>query len=193
MSIKYRGLFVSKLRKALAELPHSLYDNLFKKKWVVYAKPPFGTPEHIIEYLRRYTHKIAISNYRILSIDKTARTVTFNLKNYRNQGKKTTQTLTVKGFIRRFQNHILPKGFTRIRHYGFLSSSWKPKLPQLQQQLMDRAIETIVVLVAEEKTLHRRCRHRKTGVVRTLLTFDTRGPPKDYKTIAAHKILKYKQ
>ena len=67
------------------------------------------------------------------------------------------------------------------------------KLPQLQQQLMDRAIETIVVLVAEEKTLHRRCRHCKTGVVRTLLTFDTRGPPKDYTTIAAHKILKYKQ
>ncbi len=74
-----------------------------------------------------------------------------------------------------------------------MSSSWKQKLPQLQQQLMDRAIETIVVLVAEEKTLHRRCRHCKTGVVRTLLTFDTRGPPKDYKTIAGHKILKYKQ
>ena len=193
LSTKFRGVFVSKLRQSIPELSKELYDHLFAKKWVVYAKPPFGEPEHIIEYLGRYTHKIAISNYRILAIDKDARTVTFSLKNYRNQGKKTTQTLTVKEFIRRFQNHILPKGFTRIRHYGFLSSSWKQKLPQLQQQLMDRAIETIVILVAEEKTLHRRCRHCKTGVVRTLLTFDTRGPPKDYKTIAAHKILKYEQ
>jgi len=125
MSLKYRGRFVAKLRKALPGLPQSLYDKLFKNKWVVYAKPPFGRPEHVIEYLGRYTHKIAIGNYRISNIDKEKRTVTFSLKDYKNGGRKTTMTLTTKEFIRRFQLHILPKGLTRIRHYGFLSSSWK--------------------------------------------------------------------
>ena len=76
MSIKYRGLFVAKLRKALPRLPQSLYDDLFKKKWVIYAKPPFGRPEHVIEYLGRYTHKIATGNHRILDIDRNKRTVT---------------------------------------------------------------------------------------------------------------------
>ncbi|WP_299673094.1 transposase, partial [uncultured Polaribacter sp.] len=77
MSVKYRGVFVSKLRKQLPELPQTLYDALFKKRWVVYAKPPFGKPANVIEYLGRYTHKIAISNHRILAIDKEKRQVTF--------------------------------------------------------------------------------------------------------------------
>lgn len=125
LSIKFRGVFVAKLCKKLPERPQSLYDKLFSKNWVVYAKAPFGKPEHMIEYLERYTHKIAISNYRILAIDTQNKTVIFSLKEYRNQGNKTTQTLSTKDFIRRFHNHILLKGFTRIRHYGFLRSSWK--------------------------------------------------------------------
>lgn len=87
MSNKYRGLFVAKLRKALPELPQSLYDTLFKKDWVVYARPPFGRPEHVIEYLGRYTHKIAIGDHRILNIDKEKREVTFGLKDYRKGGQ----------------------------------------------------------------------------------------------------------
>lgn len=194
LSVKFRGVFVSKLRKQLPEVPQALYDKLFSKKWVVYAKAPFGKPEYVIEYLGRYTHKIAISNHRIITIDKLAKTVTFSLKDYRNQGKKTTQTLSIKDFIKRFQNHILPKGFTRIRHYGFLSSSWKKeKLPRLQLQLLDKDIEHIEILVTEEKTLHRRCRHCKKGILITLLTFDSRGPPKNHKKIAIRKTLKYKQ
>ncbi len=193
LSVKFRGVFVSKLRKQLPEIPQSLYDKLFSKKWVVYAKAPFGKPEHVIEYLGRYTHKIAISNHRILRVDKTNSTVSFSLKDYRNQGKKTIQTLSTKDFIKRFQNHILPKGFTRIRHYGFLSSSWKKeKLPRLQLQLADKDIEIIEVLADDEKSLPRRCRHCKKGNLVTLLTFDSRGPPKDYKKIATRKILKYK-
>lgn len=193
LSVKFRGVFVSKLRKQLPGLPQSLYDKLFIHKWLVYAKAPFGKSEHVIEYLGRYTHKIAISNHRLLRVDKTDRTVSFSLKNYRNHGKKTIQTLSTKDFIKRFQNHILPKGFTRIRHYGFLSSSWKKeKLPKLQLQLADKDIEFLEVLVAEESSLHRRCRHCKKGRLVTLLTFDSRGPPKDYKKIATRKILKYK-
>jgi hypothetical protein len=193
MSCKYRGCFVSKLRKALPELPQSLYDTLFKKEWVVYAKPPFGRPENVIEYLGRYTHKIAISNHRILAIDKEKRKVTFSLKDYKKEGKKTTLTLSTQEFIRRFQLHILPKGFTRIRHYGFLSSSWKKeKLPLLQLQLSNRNLEHIEAFAAPEKSLHRCCPSCKKKTLITLLTFDSRGPPKDYKEIIKAKLLKYK-
>jgi hypothetical protein len=192
ISTKYRGVFVSKLRKALPELPQSLYDNLFKKNWVVYAKPPFGKPENVIEYLGRYTHKIAISNHRIGSVDTQSRKVTFSLKDYKKDGKKITLTLSTKEFIRRFQLHILPKGFTRIRHYGFLSSSWKKnKLPLVQLQLAAKDLTHIQTFVSQEKSVHRCCPSCKKGTLITLLTFDSRGPPKNYKQIIKNKLLKF--
>ena len=80
MRTKDRGVFVSKLRKVLPELPQSLYDNLLKKKWGVYAKLPFGKPENVIEYLGRFIHKLAISNHRIGSLDIQRRKVAFTLK-----------------------------------------------------------------------------------------------------------------
>ena len=123
MSKVFRAKFVAELRKELPDLPQSLYDGLFKKKWMVFAKSAFKTNKSVIGYLGRYTHKIAISNYRILNIDKEQRTVTFSLKDYRKGGKKATQTLSTKEFIRRFAMHILPRGFTRIRHFGILSSA----------------------------------------------------------------------
>jgi hypothetical protein len=193
MSSKYRGVFVSKLRKKLPELPQSLYDTLFKTAWVVYAKPPFGSPKNVIEYLGRYTHKIAISNHRILNIDKVDKTVTFRLKDYRKGGQKTRLTLSTKEFIRRFQLHILPKGFTRIRHYGLLSSSWKKeKLPLLQLQLADKNLTHIEIFVAQEESLHGCCPSCKKGALITLLTFDSRGPPKNYNQVIKRKLLKYK-
>jgi hypothetical protein len=193
MSDKYRGRFAAKLRKALPQLPQSLYDNLFKKAWVVFSKPPFGKPENVIEYLGRYTHKIAISNHRILNIDKEKRKVIFSLKDYKKGGEKTTLELTSKEFIRRFQLHILPKGFTRIRHYGFLSSGWKKeKLPHLQLQLADKNLVYIETIVTQEKSLHRMCPSCRKGRLITLLTFDSRGPPKNYKEITQRILLKYK-
>jgi len=193
MSVKYRGLFTAKLRKALPGLPQSLYDNLFKKNWVVYAKPPFGKPENVIEYLGRYTHKIAIGNHRILNIDKENKTVTFRLKDYKKGGKKTTLTLSTKEFIRRFQFHILPKGFTRIRHYGFLGSSWKKeKLPLLQLQLSNKDLAHVETFEVREKSLHRVCPSCKKGTLITLLTFDSRGPPQNYKKIIKRKLLKFR-
>ena len=90
-------------------------------KWVVYAKEPFAGPAQVLRYLSRYTHRIAISNRRLISADK--RGVTFKHKDYRLDGSARFKTMTLAPdeFIRRFLIHVLPKGFHRIRHYGLLA------------------------------------------------------------------------
>jgi hypothetical protein len=95
---------------------------LRKSEWVVYAKQPFGGPEAVLAYLSRYTHRIAISNHRLIKADETG--VTFNWKDYRVEGpdRYKTMTLPVDAFIRRFLAHVLPKRFHRIRHYGLLAN-----------------------------------------------------------------------
>lgn len=108
MSDVFRGKYVSLLRKRKLHIPQKVYDQLFSKDWVVYAKQQFFKPEFVIEYLGRYTHKIAILNHRIKAIDYANRTVTFSAKNYNKGGKKELLRLNFKGF----SLHILPKGFT---------------------------------------------------------------------------------
>jgi Putative transposase/Transposase zinc-binding domain len=95
---------------------------LRKKSWFVYAKPPFAGPEAVLAYLSRYTHRVAISNSRLLSLDEAG--VTFRYKDYRRNGYERYRTMTLDPgeFIRRFLLHVLPKGFHRIRHYGLLAS-----------------------------------------------------------------------
>ena len=155
MSQVFRAKYVAELRKSGLKIPRKVYDTVFSKKWVVYAKQPFRSPKYVIEYLGRYTHKIAISNHRITAIDRKNKRVTFTAKDYRRGGKKTNLTLSSQEFIRRFALHILPKGFTRIRHYGILSSSWKKeKLPKLQAEL---ANQKIAVVETKQPLLHRRC------------------------------------
>ena len=183
MSKVFRAKYVSELRQHLPDLSQSLYDKLFSKNWVVYAKPPFSKPENVVEYLGRYTHKIAISNHRIKALNATTRTVTFSYKDYK-QGANTKQmTLSNVEFIRRFSLHILPKGFTRIRHYGILSSGWKKeKLPNLQLQLGGENYFKDLTK-AEEKTHLKRCFSCKIGALRTVVLFDKRGPAKNWKKI----------
>jgi hypothetical protein len=96
---------------------------LRKKRWVVYSKPPFSGPEAVLAYLSRYTHRVAISNRRLIAFDQTG--VTFRYKDYRRDGadRQRTMTLSTDEFIRRFLLHVLPKGFHRIRHYGLLAST----------------------------------------------------------------------
>jgi hypothetical protein len=96
---------------------------LMQKKWFVYAKPPFAGPEAVLAYLARYTHRVAISNSRLVALDE--RGVTFQYKDYRRNGQAhyRTMTLSADEFIRRFLLHVLPKGFHRIRHYGLLASA----------------------------------------------------------------------
>jgi len=100
---------------------------LRKKEWVVYAKPPFGGPEAVLAYLSRYTHRVAISNSRLISAD--ANTVAFQWKNYRikDGDKQNVMRLSTSEFIRRFLTHVLPDRFHRIRHYGLLASSQRKK------------------------------------------------------------------
>jgi hypothetical protein len=92
-------------------------------KWVVYAKQPFGGPQQVLDYLGRYTHRIAISNNRLLSIDNG--NVRFRWKDYRNHNRLGTMTLNAEEFIRRFLLHVLPEGFQRIRYYGFLCNRFR--------------------------------------------------------------------
>ena len=89
--------------------------------WVVYAKRPFAGPAQVLEYVGRYTHRVAISNNRLLSMDNGQ--VDFTWKDYRHHGKSKVMTLSTDEFIRRFLLHVLPKGFHRIRHYGLLASA----------------------------------------------------------------------
>jgi hypothetical protein len=181
MSKVFRGKYVSLLRKSIINIPQKVYDQLFSKDWVVYAKQQFFKPEFVIEYLGRYTHKIAISNHRIKQIDYVNKTVTFSAKNYRRGGQKHNIALKTTDFVKRFSLHILPKGFTRIRHFGILSSGWKKvKLPTLQKLLRDTKVEVI-----KEKTplMYRKCPTCKTGTLLTILTFDLRGPPKNWREL----------
>jgi len=98
----------------------ALINVLYHKEWIVYAKAPFGGPHAVIEYLGRYTHKVAISNHRICSIDNDM--VSFEYKDYADGNAKKQMSLTTGEFIRRFEQHVLPKRFTKIRTYGYLGN-----------------------------------------------------------------------
>jgi hypothetical protein len=86
----------------------------------VYAKPPFGGPEYVLHYLALYTHRVAISNHRLLSV--SASEVRFRWKDYAHHSKQRTMTLASEEFLRRFLQHVLPRGFPRIRYFGFLAN-----------------------------------------------------------------------
>ncbi|MDT8427060.1 MAG: IS91 family transposase [Methyloprofundus sp.] len=144
MSQIFRGVYVTKLRELYETgeltLPPSmnidaLLDELMTKSWNIYAKEPFAGPKQLLNYLGRYTHKIAISNYRILSCDENA--VTFKWRDYADDNKVKIMKLHPHEFIRRFLQHVLPNGFMRIRSFGFLSNAGKKKKIPTIQKLLD--------------------------------------------------------
>lgn len=134
LSRRFRTLFCNAVREAYADgtltIPAGIvpdapaFDLLIarshKTDWHAYAKPPFGGPEHVLAYLANYTHRIAISNRRILSFD--GETVTFSWRDYDDHNARKTMTLDSVEFLRRFVQHVLPPRFTRVRYYGFLSN-----------------------------------------------------------------------
>ena len=165
LSRVFRGKFIEGLRQAFTDNKLSFYGEclalkdeksfseflrtLFQKDWVVYAKPPFGGPEHVLQYLARYTHRVAISNHRILSVD--ANNVTFQWKDYAHHGKRRTMTLTCDEFLRRFLQHVLPKGFPRIRYFGYLANRRrKSMLPHCRVLLNQELNETPITSGEEE-------------------------------------------
>jgi hypothetical protein len=135
LSRVFRGKFIAGLKRAFLRKQLVFFGHyeplanerafaaflraLFQQDWVVYSKPPFGGPEHVLQYLARYTHRVAISNHRLLSVDDSR--VTFQWKDYAHHSKSRSMTLTLEEFLRRFLQHILPKGFPRIRYFGWMA------------------------------------------------------------------------
>jgi Putative transposase/Transposase zinc-binding domain len=153
----FRGKLVARLRDAcrdgrldfpgtLAPLkPAAAFGaflrSLYRQTWVVYAKPPFGSPGHVLHYLARYTHRVAISNHRL--VDVTDDTVSFRWKDYRHGSQVRTLTLAAEEFLRRFLLHVLPKRFVRIRYFGFLAARCRtPQLTQCRQALAAASAST---------------------------------------------------
>jgi Putative transposase/Transposase zinc-binding domain len=147
LSRLYRRLFLERLQAAFdkrelvlcGKLAHLVEPAAFvrhlkalrKIDWVVYAKRPFGGPEHVLRYLGRYTHRVAIANTRLLACENGC--VRFRWKDYRANNKSKVMTLDADEFIRRFLLHVLPKGFRRIRHFGFLANACRaPKLAAIR-------------------------------------------------------------
>ena len=129
----FRGKFLAGVKAAFQagrlNLPNALQDpasfqalldRLYGKAWVVYSKPPFGSPEQVLAYLARYTHRVAISNPRLVRLENGR--VTFTYKDYTQGGRVREMTLPASEFIRRFLLHVLPEGFVRIRYYGLLAN-----------------------------------------------------------------------
>jgi hypothetical protein len=112
---------------------------LFRKDWVVYAKPPFGGPEYVLQYLGRYTHRVAISNHRLVSFAEGK--VTFRWRDSAHNNEQKLLTVSLDEFLRRFLLHLLPKGFVRIRNFGFLANRRRATLLPLCFHLLDAAQE----------------------------------------------------
>ena len=112
-----------------------------QREWVVYAKPPFGGPQRVLEYLGRYTHRVAISNRRLLALENNA--VSFDWKDYRD-GQQKVMTVAADEFIRRFLQHSLPSGLQRIRYYGFLANCHRAAKLELCRQLLATAVSALL-------------------------------------------------
>ena len=154
LSTVFRGKFIAGLREAFqsgalrfygslrafrsSRVFQKLIRQLFSNTWVVYSKKPFGGPEHALKYLSRYTHRIAISNHRLVSLESGR--VTFRWRDSAHKNKQRLLTLKAEEFLRRLLLHVLPPSFVRIRHFGFLAHRHKRLLlPVCRQLLATRA------------------------------------------------------
>ena len=150
LSRVFRGKFVAALQRAFRQgklgfygeqkslqdpkLFRALVRSLFRQDWIVYAKPPFGGPQYVLHYLARYTHRVAISNHRLVSLQNGQ--VSFRWKDYAHGSKQRIMTLSADEFLRRFLLHVLPKGFVRIRFFGFLANRRRATLLPICRQLL---------------------------------------------------------
>lgn len=164
VSRKFRGKFLSLLKQAFhdgvlefhGQIKHlefvqefeDFLTPIYQQEWVVYCKPPFKTAATVVKYLGRYTHRVAISNHRIL--DCKDGNVTFKWRDYKDKNKWKVMTITADEFIRRFLLHVLPSGFMKIRHYGILGNRNKTKKLTLCKILTNTPIIEKTVLSTTE-------------------------------------------
>ena len=148
----FRGKFLAGLRQMLGAEELHLPDSelktpaararwlslLYTKRWVLYAKRPFGGPQQVLRYLANYTHRVALSNRRIVAVDPQQQTVTFTYRDYRHGSKLKELTLCALEFIRRFSLHILPSGLVRIRHYGILGNNRRKRDIEAARAILKR-------------------------------------------------------
>jgi hypothetical protein len=196
LSRVFRGKFVRGLKQAfargqlqfhgsLAELAapqvfKHLLDQVVRHDWVVYAKRPFGGPAAVLKYLARYTHRVALSNRRLVRLAEGR--VTFRWKDYTHGGRQRIMTLAATEFMRRFLLHVLPTGFVKIRHYGFLANRFRTAKRELCRQLLGVSSEpsASAMEVAERSAVPatatacepERCPRCRQGRLRVILHFE---------------------
>lgn len=161
LSSLFKGKFLSKLKHLGLNLPKSLsylkdikklnkfLEPLYRKDWITYIEPPKGSPENVIEYIGRYSFRVAISNERIKNISDTE--VTFEYKDYKDNSKIKEMTITGVEFIRRFLLHVLPDNFTKIKHYGILTNRNKTSLIKLCRILIGQKIFSDFTILLKRK------------------------------------------
>jgi hypothetical protein len=163
----YKGYFMQQLKAAIedGELPlppnfpkgknYKDWKNLlYKKEWVVYTKKPFAGVKHVVNYLARYSHRVALTNHRIKKIENGQ--VIFQYKDYKDGAKKKLMTLAGREFLRRFCLHILPRGFRKVRQYGFLSNASKAKSLELARVALGEKVKRLLTRKErKEKALQR--------------------------------------
>ena len=141
LSSVFRAKFLDRLRynivRGKIDFPSEAINALRHKNWVVYAKKPFGSPQTVLDYLGRYTHRVALSNNRILEVQNSR--VTLSYRDRKDGDRKKTMALEAHEFIRRFLLHVLPEGFMRIRHFGFLANRSKKRALAQCRKLLDLA------------------------------------------------------
>lgn len=183
VSMVFRGKFMENfcafLKKINTPLDKNVRQLLYKKNWVVYAKNPFLGSGQVIEYLGRYSHKIAISNHRLTSIQNGK--VSFTYKDYKHGATTKIMTLDANEFLRRFCLHILPPRFVKIRHYGFMASRVKQKLKmhQFKTGIITPKIKHDYKNITKEKLNFdiEKCPCCKTGKMIRVMTFNANAPP----------------
>jgi hypothetical protein len=194
LSRVFRGKFLAGLRQALTggqlRLPGPLaalaepdgraawYRSLYANEWVVHAKPPFGGPERVLKYLARYSHRVAISNARLRQLQDGQ--VTFDYQDYADGGRHKTMTLPAEEFLRRWMQHVLPKGFVKVRHYGLLANNQREtRLRECRRLLLVAAAAAPLVDAASasiEPAAARCCRNcGGTRLVYRALTAEAAG------------------
>ena len=157
----------------------ALIDKLFSKKWIIYIKESFKNSDSVIEYLSKYTHRIAISNYRIISCEDGI--VSFKYRDYADDNKSKIMSLPVLKFIKRFLNHIVPKGFVRIRYNGLISNSTaKTKIAECREYFAVKEKKNIKksvrdILLKKYGTDICLCKKCKKGEMKIIKTINSRS------------------